>query len=189
MTFRPSAALVAGATYTATVGTGARSAAGSPLAVAKSWSFRDVLTVHANPGTVTTSAGTYRGGNAASLTSDNNAFYVVGSTTTSPAAAFYGTLTGANNDLTSLAYAYQGKNSATATQVISLWNWTANRWDVFDTRSVGATEVLVSKTASGTLANYVSGTTGTGSIRLQVRSTRSSGFTLSGERMALQYTR
>ncbi len=38
-TLNPSAALAGGATYTATVTTGAKDLAGNPLAASKSWSF------------------------------------------------------------------------------------------------------------------------------------------------------
>jgi hypothetical protein len=138
---------------------------------------------------VTVTNGTFRSGSASSLVADDNVFYVVASTATAPTSGFYGTVTGSNNDLASLAIAYQGKNSATATQVISLWNWTLNRWDAIDTRAVGTGEVLVSKSTGGKLADYVSGTTGSGDIRLQVRNTRTGTFTTSGERMAIQYTR
>jgi hypothetical protein len=189
MTFKPSAALVAGATYNANVSTRAANAGGNPLGAARAWSFRGVLTTHVNPATVTTTNGTYRSGAPSSLVSDENVYYVVGSTPTTPTSGFYGQVDGADNDIASLSYAYQGKNSLAATQVVALWNWTTNRWDTVDTRSVGATEILVSKTAGGTLANYVSGTTGAGSIRLQVRNTAASAFTTSGDRMAIQYTR
>lgn len=189
MTFKPSAALVAGAVYNAKVAAGARAVDGTALASSRSWSFRGVLTTHVTPSSVTVSGGVYRSGSASSLAADDSLFYVVASSGTSPSAAFYGTVSGVNNDLASLSWAYAGKNSASATQVLSLWNWTTSRWVTVDTRTVGTTVLTERGDAAGTMADYVSGTTGTGSIRFQVRSTRSSSFTTSGGRMALQYTR
>ena len=135
------------------------------------------------------SAGTFRSSSASCLAADDTAYYVVGSTESGPAAGFYGTVTGADNDITSLAFAYAGKDSATTTQVLSFWNWTTGRWATVNTRSVGTGLLTVRGNAVGTLADYVSGTTGTGSIRFQVLSSRTTAFTTSGGRMALQYTR
>ena len=58
-------------------------------------------------------------------------------------------------------------------------------------RSVGRTEVTIANLApSGTLANYVSGTTGDGDVRVRVRCRRSSpSFFASGDLLRISYVR
>jgi hypothetical protein len=59
-----------------------------------------------------------------------------------------------------------------------------------DARSVGTTEALVDRTLGGTLADYVSGTSGDGEVRVRVRCTHgSSSFYSRADVLRVIYTR
>jgi hypothetical protein len=59
-----------------------------------------------------------------------------------------------------------------------------------DSRSLGTTEVQIDRFPSGALADYVSGTTGDGTLYVRVRCTSSSGaFTTSGDLLRITYTK
>jgi hypothetical protein len=192
MTFTPTAALANSTGHTATVSTAAADTAGNHLAAAKSWSFSTAApgtTVTAVPNSATVQSGSLFGGSASSLASDNNVYYDVSSTTSGTrTSAWYGRMTGVTNALTSLRVVYKGKNTATCSQTVALYNWDTATWVTLDTRSVGTTEVLVDRTASGTLNTYVSGT-GTGDVAVRVRCTLSSNFRSQGDLMQIVYAR
>jgi serine protease AprX len=199
MTFDPATDLQAGAGYTATVTTAATDLAGNALAAGKVWTFTvaaappPTTTVSAFPGTTTIESGSLRGGTAARLNADDNSYYEVNSTTsgTSRVSSWYGSFPGVSNGLTSLKITYKGKNSATCTQTVSAWRWTTSSWVQLDSRSVGTGEVAIADlTPSGTLADYVSGTTGDGEVRVRVRCTRSFfSFYASGDLLQIVYQR
>ena len=136
-------------------------------------------------------AGAARSGSAAQLGTDDDSYYEVGSTgATTRAAAWYGTVEAVPNALTSLSATYRGRNSAACSQTVSLWRWTTSSWVVLDTRSVGPAEVQVDRPATGTPADYVSGTTGDGQVRVRVRCTSgTSAFHTSGDLMRVSWTR
>ncbi len=192
MTFTPAAALSNSAGYAASVSTAAEDTAGNNLATATSWSFTTAAvstTVTAFPSSATIQSGSLYGGNAASLNSDNNAYYQVSSTTSGTrTTAWYGRVTGVSNALTSLRVVYKGKNTASCSQTVALYNWDTATWVTLDTRSVSTTEVLIDRTASGTLNTYVSGT-GTGDVAVRVRCTKTSNFRSQGDLMQIVYAR
>jgi ribosomal protein L33 len=86
---------------------------------------------------------------------------------------------------------YTGKNSRTCTQRIEIWRWTTSAWVQLQSQSVGTSEVAVSSLApTGALADYVSGTTGDGELRIRIRCTTSTGsFYSSGDLMRIAYDR
>jgi hypothetical protein len=134
--------------------------------------------------------GTWRSGGAAQVAADDNQFYVIDSTTSGTrTTAWLGSFGGVGNDLTSLKITYKGKQSATATQRIAIWRWTDGTWLTIGARSVGTTEVLVlNLSPPGTLADYVSGTSGDGEVRIRIRSSRTSGaFTTRGDLLRIVY--
>lgn len=140
------------------------------------------------PSSFTIVVGSAQGGTAASLAADDDAYLVVGSTTKGArTATWYGTFTGISNATTSLAATYRGKASLTCTQGVSMWRWTDSTWVLLDSRSVGTTEVQVSSlTPPGTLADFVSGTSGSGDVRVRVScSTATASFSISGDLMRL----
>jgi hypothetical protein len=181
MTFRPSPALGAGTEYRATVETGARDAAGNPLGAARAWTFKTattVTTVTTLPGATAIESGTLRAGSYSRLGADDNSYYEVNSTTSGTrTSSWYGRFTGVARDLRSLRVLYKGRNSVTCSQTVSVWRWTTSSWIQLDARSVGTTEVLVDRYASGALTDYVSTA---GEVRVRVRCTSSSASFYSG---------
>ena len=105
-------------------------------------------------------------------------------------ADWYGRMTGVSNAARSLSVAYKGKSSATCDQTVSVYNWTTATWTQLDRRNVGTTEVAVSATVGGTLADYVSGASGSGDVAVRVRCLRTDGvgFYVSGDRLAVTHS-
>jgi subtilisin len=194
MTFRPSTALTSGMGYEAKVSTGATDLAGNSPAAEKAWTFTTAAaptTLTKSPSSTTIQSGTLRSGSYANLGSDDDAFFQVNSNSSSTrTAAWYGTIKGVSNSLTSLTVIYKGKNSATCTQTIHLYRWTTGSWVQLESRSVGTSEVLVQKSPTGTLADFVSGSSGDGDVRVRIRSTRSSGtFYTSADQLNVTLTK
>ena len=191
MRFRPTTALAGGTSYTARVSTQAMDVAGNALTAEQAWSFTTIVEVSAAPGGVTRQSGTLVGGGPAQLGADDNAYYAVASTTRSTyTTSWYGTFSGVSNSLRSLQVTYKGKSSRACTQTVSVWRWTTSTWVQLDSRSVGTTEVQVDRLPGGTLADYVSGTSGDGQVHVRVRCTSSSAsFTASGDLLRITYTK
>ena len=189
MGFWPSAPLAQGTSYTARIGTGAQDTAGNGLAAERSWTFSTAVTAY--PYVTAVETGSPRSGNHSRLAADDNSYYEVNSTTSGTrTASWYAGVSGVTNSLTSLRIAYKGKSSLTCSQTVSLWRWTTNSWVQLDARSVGATEVLVDKAVSGTLADYVSGTSGDGYMWVRVRCTHpSAAFYSSGDLLRVTYSK
>ena len=193
-TLTPAASLDAGGSYTARVlggAAGVRDAAGNPLAADHTWTFT-VATgpVRAFPSSVVRETGTAAGGDAASLAADDNNYYLVNSTTTGTrTTSWYGVISNVPNSLTALSATYRGANSATCTQTVGIWRWTTSAWVTLATRSSGTTEFThAGLVPTGALADYVSGTTGNGEVRVRVRCTRTGNFTSRGELLFVDYT-
>ena len=190
MTFDPSSSLTAGAEYTARLTTGAKDKAGNALAAEKVWRFRAIITVTAYPSSTALYAGTLRSGDATRLRSDNDSYYQVSSTTSGTRTAdWYGVTTSVSNALKTLKVTYKGKNSASCSQTVSVYNWTTGYWVQLDARTVGTSEVSITVAPTGTLADYVSGTTGDGDVAVRIRCTRSdsTSFYASGDLMKVVY--
>jgi Subtilase family/Fervidolysin N-terminal prodomain/Putative Ig domain len=150
------------------------------------------MEVTAGPNATTILAGSLRSGSASGLMADDNAYYEVNSTTSGQRTTdWYGTFTGVSNSLSNLRVSYTGKNSRSCTQVIFIWRWTTSSWVQLSSGSVGTTEISIANLApSGTLADYVSGTTGDGDVRVRVRCRRSSqSFFASGDLLRISYVR
>ena len=98
-------------------------------------------------------------------------------------------MTGVPNSVTKLSVTYSGKNSKTCDQTIWVYNWTNGSWVKVDQRSVSTTEKLVTVSLSGTLANYVSGSSGDGDVAVRVRCTRSDNFYASADLLKVDFTR
>jgi hypothetical protein len=86
---------------------------------------------------------------------------------------------------------YAGKNSRSCTQTVSIYRWSGGSgWVDLDTRTVGTTEVAVLLAPTGTLASYVSGSSGNGEVRVRVRCRTTSGsFFTSADLLQIAYTR
>jgi Domain of unknown function (DUF4082)/Bacterial Ig-like domain len=147
--------------------------------------------VSASPGATVVQSGTAAGGNAAALSADDNVFFQVSSTRSGTrTTAWYGSFAGVPNALTDLRVSYTGRNSASCTQTVHIWRWTTSSWVQLSSRSVGTAEVaLADLIPVGAAADYVSGTTGDGELRVRIRCTRSSNFVAAGELMRIAYRR
>jgi hypothetical protein len=142
------------------------------------------------PNSTAIDAGSLQGGTAANLSTDDNKYYQVNSTTSGTrATSWYGIFTSVPKNFSNLKVTYKGKNSKNCTQTIALWRWTDNSWVQLDSRTVGTSEISIANlAAAGALSEYVSGTIGNGDLRVQVRCTGgSSNFFASGELMTTVY--
>jgi glucose/arabinose dehydrogenase len=145
-----------------------------------------------HPSWVTINRGTLRSGGAASLAADDGSFFQVSSESSPYRTAWYGTMSGVPNTATNLRFAYSGSNSKRCNQTLSTFNFTSRTYVSLDVRTVGPTEVRIADlTPGGNPADFVSGTSGSGNVRLRVqcRATDSTGaFFSSGDLMQLSYT-
>ena len=189
--FRPAAPLDPATWYTARVSTVDRDSAGNPLDAEKAWSFRTLATVTAFPTRAVIEAGTNRSGGYSALRSNDKSYFALNSTTSGMRkSSWYGRFTRVSNALRTLQVTFRGKSSAACTQSLGIWSWTASRWVSLGSRSVGATEVQVDKAPSGRLADYVSGASGDGELRIRAHCTRTaSSFYTSGDLLRLVYER
>jgi Domain of unknown function (DUF4082)/Bacterial Ig-like domain/Bacterial Ig domain/Purple acid Phosphatase, N-terminal domain len=185
--------LTPGATYHFRVRSAdaAGNASTSPNPPAAPANFRVPENVSASPGATVLQAGTLQGGNAASLGADDNAYLQIGSTTTGTRTTdWYGSFTGVTNSLSNLRVSYTGRNTVSCTQNVYIWRWTNSAWVSLSSRSVGTTEVALTNLApSGSAADYVSGTSGDGEVRVRVRCRRSTNFSANGDLMQISFQR
>ncbi len=145
-------------------------------------------TATAVPSSLTLNAGSVRSGGVSSLAADDNTFFQVASS--SGSVLWWGSITAVPNTLSSLRVVHRGLSSSSCTQNLALWNWRTGVWVSLGSRTVGTTEVETSVAPTGTLADYVSGTTGNGEVAVRVRCSGSyySGFTSSSDLLRLSYT-
>ena len=192
LTFNPGADLAPSTEYTARIAATAKDKAGNALAAEHTWRFTTAApaATTAYPSSTTIYYGSLRSGDASRLTSDNDSYYQVNSTTSGTRTSdWYGRMTGVSNALKSLSVTYKGKNSASCSQTLYVYNWTTGYWVKLDGRTVGTSVVTVSAAASGTLAEYVSGTSGDGDVAVRVRCTRGDGvnFYASGDLLKIVF--
>lgn len=118
------------------------------------------------------------------LATNNTSYYIVNSTTKSTRKVdWYGTviINQPANSINKITINYDGKNSASKTQVLYLYNWTTSAWTQIDSRTVSITDITISKIQSSSPANFVSST---GEIRLRVYSAGgTTNYTCSGDWM------
>jgi hypothetical protein len=134
--------------------------------------------------------GTLSAGTAAGLNADDNVYYQLASTTAATrASAWYGSFPAVPKMLTNLKVTYKGKDSRSCTEAVSIWNFTTSAWVQLDSRAVTTTEILRGPLVpSGALASYVSGTSGTGELRVEVKCSTTAGiFTTSADLMSITY--
>jgi uncharacterized protein YkwD len=146
-------------------------------------------TVTAFPSATTIQTGSLRAGDATRLNADDGSYYEVNRNYSYRRTSWYGTFKAVPNSLRALKGTYRGKNSVSCSQTVAIWKWTTSSWVVLDSRSVSTTEVEINVTPSGTLADYVSGSSGDGDVAIQVRCSRSdyTSFYSSGDLMKIVY--
>jgi hypothetical protein len=85
---------------------------------------------------------------------------------------------------------YRGLTSATCTQTLYLWNWQTGSWTSLGSTSAGASELETTATATGSLADYVSGSTGNGDVAVRVGCSAYyfTSFSSSAELLQISYT-
>jgi len=141
------------------------------------------------PSSVTISAGTVRSGSVSSLAKADNINYQINSTTASiRTTTWSGTIPNVPNSTPGLQVTYKGANSVNASETLSIWNYTTNAWVTMKTSTVGTTPSTTTVIPSGTSADYVSGATGSGSVKIQVKHTStSSSFYTSNDLLSVGY--
>jgi hypothetical protein len=103
--------------------------------------------------------------------------------------SWYGRIDGVPKAVKSLTVKYTGSNTVTCRQTIYAYNWTAGTWSALDSRSVGPTSTTITASVSGTLGNYVSGSSTSGSAAFAVVcSGAATPFTARGDLMQASYT-
>ena len=134
-------------------------------------------------------AGTLASGSPAELVVDDNVYYSVNSTRSGTrTTSWYGSFSDVPNGITGLRIRYRGSNSRNCTQTVGAWNWVQSAWVQLDSRTVGTAEVEVNvATLPGTLADYVSGTTGNGEVRVRVNCQTTANFTSRGDLLSVVY--
>jgi hypothetical protein len=189
----PLSGLTPGATYHYRVRSAdaAGNAAQSPAPPTPPANFRVPQAVDVAPNATVIETGTAGGGTFASLSADDNVFYNVNSTLTGTrTSSWYGSFTGVANGLSNLRANYRGRNSVSCTQTVHIWRWTTSTWVQLDSRAVGTTEVaLLNLTPTGAAADYVSGTTGDGEVRVRIRCTRATNFASNGDLLRISFVR
>ena len=143
-----------------------------------------------SPTSTTVLSGSVNSGTFGNLATNNASYYVVNSTTTGTrTVSWYGSvkITQAPSSVSKLTLTYDGKNSASKTQILYLYNWVTAAWVQIDSRTVSTTDVLITNTQNAP-ANYISSL---GEIRLRVYSSAgTANYTCSGDWMqfAIQST-
>jgi hypothetical protein len=129
-----------------------------------------------------------RAGSYSLLGADDGRHYQVNSTTSwTRSASWYGRFLSVPNGLKGLHVIYSGSASRAVTQTLSVWRWSTSSWVQLDSRSVGTTESLIDRLPGGNLDDYVIGASGTGELRVRVRSTASSSFYTSADLLSIRY--
>jgi hypothetical protein len=145
--------------------------------------------VTASPAGVVIARGTRRRGNLASLAADDEDEYVIGSARAGqPAVAAVVSFAGVPNGLSRLQISQIASSSQSCSQTLFVWNWTARQWLALDTRSVDQTEASFSIAIPDDLvSDLVSGRSGGGQLRVQVRCTGESNFLYSWDQLHIEY--
>jgi hypothetical protein len=134
-------------------------------------------------------SGSPRAGDSSRLTTDDNSFFQTNSTSAGPfIASWYATFLAIPNELSALRIAFKGKNSRNCTEIISVFNWTTSSWTQLDSRTVGGTEILRSNLITpGAPGDYVSGASGLGEVRVQIRRSATASFNTSADLLSITY--
>ena len=154
-------------------------------------SVNQTLTVSApvnysySPTTTTILAGTLSAGTYGNLATNNSTYYVVNSTKSGTRSTDWFASTKISqvpSSVSKLTINYDGKNSASKSQVLYLYNWTTAMWVQIDARTVSTTDVLITNVQNSPM-NFISTS---GEIRLRVFSSGGTkNYTASGDWMSI----
>ena len=142
-------------------------------------------TVTAYPDSTTVLTGTVRAGDYTRLAANDNSYYQLNSS--AGALSWTAHVGGVPNSLSSLRVTYSGAASPLCNQNVSIWNTTSSTWTMIDSRWVTSSEVLINPTVGGTLADYVTGMTGTGDVNIRVQCSYYYAFYSSADLLAIVY--
>jgi N-acetylglucosamine-6-sulfatase len=144
--------------------------------------------------TIEPGGGTVSAGTATRLAANDDSFYDVKSTTSGArTVSWYGSFSGVPDTLQDLRVHYSGRHSRSCNQLISIFRWTDNQWIHIDppsgSRFVGTAELTLSDIpVGGTLADYVSGSSGPGEVRVRLRCSRTTeSFVASTDFLQIEY--
>jgi uncharacterized repeat protein (TIGR01451 family) len=143
-------------------------------------------TVTAYPDATTIVAGTVRAGDYTRLLANDNSYYQVNSSPTN-LVSWTAHFAGVPNSLRSLRVTYSGSAYPVCNQAVSMLNTITGTYTTLDSRWVTSSEVLISPSVGGTLADYVSGTLVTGDVTVRVQCSTYSPFYVSGDLLAIVY--
>jgi hypothetical protein len=150
----------------------------------------DGTPVDAAPDAVTVLDGTRLSGDAGSLAVDDGDAYQVASNPASQTASWYGSFNGVTNSLRGLTVQYSGSAVPGCTQTVSVYRFSDGTWVTLDSRSVdGGGADLAGLAPTGTLADYVSGASGDGELRVRVGCSSVVPFVDSGELLRIHFLR
>ncbi|MEY4572712.1 MAG: hypothetical protein RLZ10_1960 [Bacteroidota bacterium] len=120
-----------------------------------------------SPTTTTILAGSLSIGTFGNLETNNSSYYVVNSTKSGTRNTdWYGstTISQTPSTVSKLTIHYDGKNSASKSQILYLYNWTELKWVQIDSRTVSTTDVLITSIQNSPIS-YISSS---GEIRVRV---------------------
>lgn len=133
------------------------------------------------PSSTTILQGSINAGGFGNLANNDASYVVVNSTTSSTRRTdWYGstTITQAPSSVSKLTITYDGKNSASKTQTLYLYDWASSAWTQIDSRTVSTSDVLITSIQTSP-ANFISSS---GEIRLRVFSSGGTkNYTCSGD--------
>lgn len=135
------------------------------------------------PTSSTILSGTINSGTFSNLATNNSSYILTNSTTSGTRILnWYGStiISQSPASVTKLTVNYDGKNSASKTQVLYLYNWATSTWTQIDSRTVSTSDVVITNIQTSP-ANFISSI---GEIRLRVYSTGGTkNYTSSGDWM------
>jgi hypothetical protein len=141
------------------------------------------------PTSVSVGTGVAGPGTASDLNLDDGSFYQVNSTTAGVrTTSWFATYVSIPESALAIHLTYKGKNSASCTETLSIYNWSTASWTQLNSQSVGATEALRRDLVPpGAVADYVSGTGSFGDVRVRVTCTAAGNFNTSADLLSLSY--
>ncbi len=140
-----------------------------------------------SPSSVQLFSGAVASGNAASLRAADGDVLVVAS---AGATSWYGMTVSVPNVLRALSVTFSGAHSTSCTQGIWAWNWASGAWQRLDSRAGGTAAAPVTVALPSPLGEFVSGTSGNGSVAIAVGCSRPDGgaVTTRADLLSLTYT-
>lgn len=157
-------------------------------ATSEDHSFQTGGSTNYAPTATTILAGTLSSGSSSNLSTNNESYYQVNSTTSTPRVTdWYAsvTISEAPAAVSQLITTYNGDYTRNnTTQTLYLFDWSTATWTQIDSRTVGETDVTITNTQSSP-ANFISPT---GEVRLRVRGSRSSNQSFIGRGDFVRFT-